>query len=315
MTPISSDSTVIPPLTPAHSDPQDSEIGADSALKIYPSPTSSPTIQEPPSDFICSLRSEYEYMLRLWGTPPSGFQVTRRTQWIEWIQRTASAFRFHHETAYIGCVYFDIYTQRVNVIHRKQLQLLAMACIYVAGKMEEEIHEPICDDLIRRQLVVVTKPEILRMERKLLTVLKFECNVFTPHRFLHHLVDSLIKLHPITQADTVQKVSEAGLLVSAQAFLPRVLRTDEYVEYRPSNIAFAALLLALKPLADRRVFPRHSILNQLDAVEEVCTQWLAAVHWMPAPSSARVLTHMDTEAAMERNQCHTLMKDPITRIV
>ena len=67
---------------------------------------------------------------------------------------------FHPETAYVALQYFDRYLSRVRVVQRRQFHLLALTALFVAAKMEEEILEPVCSDMIKFAEMHVTVPDL-----------------------------------------------------------------------------------------------------------------------------------------------------------
>jgi hypothetical protein len=90
-------------------------------------------------------------------------------------------YTFLDETLYFAINFLDRYLSLVKVRMRKQYQLLALCCIYVAAKYHEEIKEPSLPDIVESATEPITIKEMKKMERKVLTVLSWNVNVVTPH--------------------------------------------------------------------------------------------------------------------------------------
>lgn len=52
------------------------------------------------------------------------------------------------ETAFIAVSFFDRYIAKNNVRVLKQQRLLALTCIFIAGKIHEELSEPLISEIL-----------------------------------------------------------------------------------------------------------------------------------------------------------------------
>jgi hypothetical protein len=91
---------------------------------------------------------------------------------------------FLDETFYIAVTYLDIYLSKVKVTQRKQFNLLALSCVFLASKIYEEILEPTCTEMINLTDNVHNVKDLKRMERKIIMALDWNFNIVTPHVLL-----------------------------------------------------------------------------------------------------------------------------------
>lgn len=90
-------------------------------------------------------------------------------------------FTFQEETIYVAVNFLDRYLSRVKVTMRKQFNLLAITCVYIAAKYHEEIKEPCSSDMAESSLDGHNVKDLRRMERKITATLDWELNIVTPH--------------------------------------------------------------------------------------------------------------------------------------
>lgn len=90
-------------------------------------------------------------------------------------------FLFLDETFFIAIAYLDIYLSKVKVTQRKQFNLLALCCVFIAAKIYEEILEPTCTEMANMALDGQNIKDLKRMERKIIMALDWNFNIVTPH--------------------------------------------------------------------------------------------------------------------------------------
>jgi hypothetical protein len=70
-------------------------------------------------------------------------------------------FGFHPETTFIAVNLFDRYLSTMRVSQKKQQHHLALACLYLGAKIDEELLEPMCKDILQRAShYTITVPEL-----------------------------------------------------------------------------------------------------------------------------------------------------------
>lgn len=72
---------------------------------------------------------------------------------IVWMKKISSGLHFVPETTYIALNFYDRYMSENRVVVKRQIRLLALTCVFMAGK----IHEELCEPLIK-EMFAFTKP-------------------------------------------------------------------------------------------------------------------------------------------------------------
>lgn len=153
---------------------------------------------------------------------------------VDWLVGVHTQFHLLQETLYTTVAIMDRYLQEdLEIISRKKLQLVGVASMLVAAKYEE-IYAPEVKDFVYITDRAYTEQEILRMELRILQVLKFNLGRPLPLHFL-------------------RRASKAGGVEAATHALAKYLVELSLVQYsmvdiEPSRLAAAALALSLKIL-------------------------------------------------------------------
>ena len=151
---------------------------------------------------------------------------------IDWLVEVAEEYRLESETLYLAVTYIDRFLSHVPV-NRSKLQLVGVTCMLVASKYEE-IHPPAVDEFVYISDNTYKREEILHMEGMVLNRLNFELSVATAKVFINRFL----------------KAARAGECDSTTEMLCKyltelTLQEYSFVKYRPSEVAAAALRLAL----------------------------------------------------------------------
>jgi Cyclin, N-terminal domain len=67
---------------------------------------------------------------------------------VQWMAEIARRLRFIPETAFVAINFFDRYHSARKVTFKRQNQLLALTCVYMAGKLLEELIEPTIKEIV-----------------------------------------------------------------------------------------------------------------------------------------------------------------------
>lgn len=149
---------------------------------------------------------------------------------MDWLVEVHLKFRLKTETLYLTFNLIDRFLERVQV-SRSKLQLVGVTCLLLASKYEE-IYPPEVRDLVYVTDKAYTKQQILRMEGVVIRSLEFRLTVPTHYKFLVRYIKA-------AQCDTRTKLI-------AYYFCEKCMPEFHMLEYKPSIIASAAVLLALK---------------------------------------------------------------------
>ncbi|MGH0119194.1 UNVERIFIED_CONTAM: hypothetical protein FKN15_013289 [Acipenser sinensis] len=167
---------------------------------------------------------------------PRGFTDYMRAILVDWLIQVHESFRCTEETLYL-CVHLLNSSMRLSKVNIPTFQLLGMTCLFVACKKEECLF-PESTELCFLMENCFTRKQLLRMERKVLTCLKFDLSYSQPLHFLYIV-------HTVSQCS--QQV-----LHLAKYFLELTLMNIECIVCEPAQLAAAALCLARRVLQERR---------------------------------------------------------------
>ncbi|KAL0924806.1 hypothetical protein M5K25_005664 [Dendrobium thyrsiflorum] len=193
--------------------------------------------------------AEKEYLLSSDYLHRSHDCIARRDS-INWILKVIEFYQFNPVTAYRSVDYLDRFlsTNSLPVTEgengKKQsgggwpMQLLCVACLSIAAKMEET-HVPVLLDLQILDPKYVFEPRtIRRMELLILTVLTWRMRAVTPFDFLPYLAASVL---PVDSAAILSRAT--NLIISSRRAVV------DFVRFWPSTIAAAAVLCASVKIA------------------------------------------------------------------
>ncbi|KAG9144321.1 hypothetical protein Leryth_019422 [Lithospermum erythrorhizon] len=166
----------------------------------------------------------------------NSLDLVSREDAIAWILKAQRFYGFQPLTAHLSVNYMDrfLYLQPLPQTNGWPLQLLSVACLSLAAKMEEPLVPSLLDLQVEGAKFIFETKTILRMELLVLRVLDWKLRSITPFDFLTFFafkVDS-------TGAYT-------GILTSrATQILRSIIQEASFLEYKPSCIASAAILCA-----------------------------------------------------------------------
>ncbi|KAE7999739.1 hypothetical protein FH972_004142 [Carpinus fangiana] len=175
---------------------------------------------------------EIESIHRLRGNPGV---VGARKDAVNWMLKVHAYYNFRPETAYLSVNYMDCFLASHTLPQGKgwPLQLLSVACLALAAKMEET-SVPLLLDLQVKGTKFLFKPKtVQRMELLVMSSLKWRLRRTTPFDFLHYFVAKLSCLN-----DCSQVLSRASDLIISTCHV------IDFLDYPPSSIAAAAVLCA-----------------------------------------------------------------------
>ncbi|KAJ3323943.1 hypothetical protein HDV06_000919 [Boothiomyces sp. JEL0866] len=165
----------------------------------------------------------------------------QRIEILNWMHYSCQKLRFIPETKYMAINLFDRYLSRTKVNLRKQVFLLAATCVYISGKMVEELADPSTADMISLSEFKFTTAEIKRMERKVTCALSWELTCVTPYSLLHELLNSLGLADPRVRPYAASNVSRTSIEVKIHPLINSILHHKEYCIERPSLLLAACL--------------------------------------------------------------------------
>ncbi|KAM0875672.1 hypothetical protein ACQ4PT_036656 [Festuca glaucescens] len=164
-----------------------------------------------------------------------GLELSCRTDAIDWICKVQGHYSFGPLCVYLAVNYLD------RFLSSKQLpndapwtqQLLAVACVSLAAKMEEIVVPQSVDFQVCDAKYVFGANAIQRMEVFVLSTLKWRMHSVTPFSYIDHFLDKFSAGKPLTY-DLVSQCTKLIL---------DTLKATKFLQFRPSEIAAAAALL------------------------------------------------------------------------
>ncbi|EEF48597.1 cyclin-D4-1 [Ricinus communis] len=157
-----------------------------------------------------------------------------RKEAIDWIGKVHAHFGFGPLSAYLSINYLDRFLSAYELPKGKDwmMQLLAVACLSIAAKMEET-EVPIFLDLqVGESRFVFEARTIQRMELLVLSTLSWRMKAITPFSFID---DFLNKINNDENPPTSLILQSIQLILS-------IIKGIDFLEFRPSEVAAAVTI-------------------------------------------------------------------------
>ncbi|XP_037940810.1 G2/mitotic-specific cyclin-B-like isoform X1 [Teleopsis dalmanni] len=149
---------------------------------------------------------------------------------VDWINEVHLQFHLVPETFQMTVAIIDRYLQNVKDTKRSQLQLVGVTALFIATKYEE-LYPPALSDFVYITDDTYNAKQILQMELKVFKAI--DCNLSRP-----------LPIHFLRRYSKAAKAEDSHHTM-AKYFLELILIEYEMASYKPSEIAAAALFLAL----------------------------------------------------------------------
>ena len=181
-----------------------------------------------------------------------------RVKMCEWCYQVVDFCKFRRETVGIGMSYLDRYMcskkGKKALGDRKEYQLIAMTCLYVAIKLHEplEMETSLLADLSRG---CYTEMEFANMEKQILEAIEWRVSGPTPLAFVLHYISFL--------PDIISSCVVEAIFDYARYQTELAIGDHYFVKAKPSVMGMAALLNALEGM-DSMLVPDR-IVNRLVA--------------------------------------------------
>ncbi|GMP58077.1 hypothetical protein CsSME_00021882 [Camellia sinensis var. sinensis] len=189
-----------------------------------------------------------DYLVRFQSQP---LDASARARSVAWILKVQAYYGFQPLTAYLSVNYLDrfMYSRRLPQTNGWPLQLLSVACLSLAAKMEELLVPSLLDLQVEGAKYIFEPRTIRQMELLVLGVLDWKLRSITPFSFVSYFACKL---------DSTGTFS--GLLKSrATQIILSYIQEASFLEYWPSCIAAAAILCAAHEIPNSAlVNPAHA---------------------------------------------------------
>ncbi|XP_061346281.1 cyclin-A2-2-like [Gastrolobium bilobum] len=152
---------------------------------------------------------------------------------IDWLVEVSEEYKLVPNTLYLTVNLIDRFLS-TSLIQKQRLQLLGVTCMLIASKYEE-ICAPQVEEFCFITDNTYTKEEVLKMEREVLNLLRFQLSVPTTKTFLRRFIQA---------AQCSYKVPRVELEFLANYLAELTLVEYRFLQFLPSLIAASALFLA-----------------------------------------------------------------------
>ncbi|KAL8540387.1 hypothetical protein ACS0TY_001843 [Phlomoides rotata] len=197
----------------------------------------------------------------------TGLVSLSRKEAVEWILRVNSHHGFSALTAVLAVNYLDRFLLNFKKDKRWMLQLVAVASLSLAAKVEETSVPLLLDLQVEDAEYLFEAKTIQRMELLILSSLKWRMNAVTPLSFLHHIVRRL----------RLKNYNHWEFLRSSENLILSVIADSRFVRYLPSVLAAATMLHIINQVEPSNAIEyENQILGALkinkEEVDECCEQ-------------------------------------------
>ncbi|CAM6084917.1 unnamed protein product [Calypogeia fissa] len=182
----------------------------------------------------CRLMPEADYLARFQS---EGLNAGARQNAISWMLKVQAYYNFGPLSVALSVNYMDRFLSRHELPQGTswKLQLLTVACMSLAAKMEETEVPFLLDLQVVEVEHIFEARTIQRMELLVLSTLEWRMSAITPFSFIDYY------FHRLGIDNTVLR----SLLERVIELITRTLTNVSFLQYRPSAIAAAAVLCAL----------------------------------------------------------------------
>ncbi|CAL0314039.1 unnamed protein product [Lupinus luteus] len=221
-------------------------------IDLSPLTMSSSEEEESIAEFIeneCYFVPGFDYLSRLQST---SLGASARKESVEWILKVQAYYGFQPLTAYLSVNYMDRFLNSRRQLPQTngwKLQLLSVACLSLAAKMEEPMVPSLLDLQVEGPKYIFEPKIIRKMELLVLGVLHWRLRSITPFSFLGFFS---CKFDP-TGIFTGFLISRATQIILSN------VQEASFLAYWPSCIAVAAFLCAANEIPNwPLVKPEHA---------------------------------------------------------
>lgn len=179
----------------------------------------------------CEQFAGFDYLKKLRN---GDLDLGSRLEAVDWLRKIHAHFSFGPLCAYLSINYLDRFLSAYEIPKGRawMMQLLAVACISLAAKMEEAQVPLILDFQVCDSKFIFEAKTIQRMELLVLTTLKWRMQAITPFSFIDCFLGKINGDQPV-KGSLISRSTQ--LMLSATAGI-------DFLEFRPSEIAAAVAM-------------------------------------------------------------------------
>ncbi|WJX34890.1 hypothetical protein P8452_22956 [Trifolium repens] len=214
--------------------------------------------------------------------------VAARTEAIDWIQKVQAHFGFGPLCAYLSINYMDRFLAAYELPKGRAwtMQLLAVACISLAAKVEETSVPMTLDLQIGESKFVFEAKTIQRMELLVLSTLKWRMQSITPFSFIEYFLSKI--------TDNDDKSSLTSSISQSTQLISTTIKGIDFLEFKPSEIAAAVATCVVGET--QAIDTNKSISTLIQYIEK--ERLLKCIEKVQEMSLSSVVTGKDSNASV-----------------
>jgi len=208
---------------------------------------------------------------------------------VDWVCQVGEACGLKNLTIHTAIAFIDMLLD-ITPIDRSRIQLVAIACILISAKIEEQEDQvPRVCTLTNFSGNTFSRELVLKMESWILNVFKWEVNIVTTINFLEYYLQAA--LHPAELAKNNHQRNyehtKAHLCKTAEFFVALSEHHYHFREYLPSVVAAASIAAARQMLHVQPVWTDALQLATSHSMENIvdCTTSLLSYYHQTFPTS------------------------------
>ncbi|KAL0398683.1 UNVERIFIED_CONTAM: putative cyclin-D6-1 [Sesamum radiatum] len=184
------------------------------------------------------LANESDHMPSLLSFHGSDFRCSIRRTALSLISQVKFAYNLDPFLVYLSVNYVDRFLSKQEILEKKPwiAHILVVASLSLAAKMRNSDLSISLSDLLREDGFEFDSQSVLRMERILLSTLRWRMRSITPFSFLQYFI-SLLKIEDPSLTRCLKHRASEIIFIRSQEL--------KLLEYKPSTIAASALLCAI----------------------------------------------------------------------
>eukprot|EP00040_Diaphanoeca_grandis_P000211 m.14706 g.14706 ORF g.14706 m.14706 type:complete len:441 (-) comp10256_c0_seq1:246-1568(-) len=211
---------------------------------LRPRRTTVPTIAETDADFHevwvgLDDRERFYHANPNYITFHATMKRRMRSLLADWMIEVSDEFTLHRETYYVAMNFVDRYLSSTEGIHKSNVQLIGVACLFTAAKIQE-IYPPRLSRFAELTDGACTEEEILQKEMHILKTLHWNLSPVTPIAWIEVYLKTAAM---IEKPSTTSKYTQHDVFCGACKLLDFATLDYESVKFSPSVLAACALFL------------------------------------------------------------------------
>ncbi|CAJ1940235.1 unnamed protein product [Sphenostylis stenocarpa] len=179
-----------------------------------------------------------DYLKRLLG---GDFDLSVRKEALDWIWKAHAQYGFGPCSIYLSMNYLDRFLSIYELKRDSSCwsaQLLAVACLSIATKMDETKVLSSVDIQVGEPKFVFEATAIKSMELLILTTLKWKMQALTPFSFIDYFLEKI----------TCDQLLAKSFILRSVGLILDTIRCVNFLEFKPSEIAAAVAISVSKKL-------------------------------------------------------------------